>query len=161
MIAAGTMHRAVDGIFSGVRAARNGSPNDPHEMAILGWEAMRGRNISLPRSLPVLVFHGEKDSACHPLNSVQSVDQFLKWNDLLDDGLNNDSVSETPSSVEELRVPGGYAYTVKNYGSKMKYILVHEMGHGWSGGDDDFSFNFSKGPDQTAIMWEFFRRHLK
>lgn len=161
MIGAGTMHRAADGIISGILAARSGSSNDPHEMALLGWESMRGRNISLPRSLPVLVFHGEKDNACHPLNSVQSVDQFLKWNDLLDDGLDNNSVSEEPTSVEKLQVPGGYSYTVKNYGTKLKYILVNDMGHGWSGGDDKFSFNFSKGPDQTAIMWDFFRKHVK
>lgn len=154
MIASGTMHMAADGMFSGVVAAKTGSRNNPVEMAILGHERALELRLHLPQSLPVLVFHGDADSACHPKNSEQAVEEFLKWNELLGNQLRN-------PQVEELKVPGGYTYTVKSWGEDMKYILVHGMGHGWSGGDDSFWFNFPKGPDQTAIMWDFFREKRK
>jgi hypothetical protein len=55
--------------------------------------------------------------------------------------------------------PGGLNYTLKEYGSLMQFYLIEGMSHRWSGGDPLFVYGEPKGPDATAIMWDFFRLH--
>jgi len=38
----------------------------------------------------------------------------------------------------------------------IRHYVVKGMGHAWSGGDPAYPFAEPKGPDETAIMWQFF-----
>lgn len=166
MVAAGTMHHAASGIVGGIRTAVAGSGNDPAEMAQRGWESLNQLGVELPPALPVMVFHGDADRACNPKNFGQIVRQFRAWNDWLDDGVSNDSIKPGPLTTQELQVENGYKYTFTTYGAAaakplVEAYFIHGMGHGWSGGDDAFKFNFPQGPNQTELMWNFFKRHKR
>ncbi|MGA3252202.1 MAG: esterase, partial [Paraburkholderia sp.] len=39
----------------------------------------------------------------------------------------------------------------------VRLCRVQALGHAWSGGDDAVPFHSSKGPDASALIWEFFR----
>ena len=60
-----------------------------------------------------------------------------------------------PSSFDPYSQAGLDAITPRyNY-------VVSGMGHAWSGGDAAFSWADLKGPDETAIMWQFFRAYRR
>jgi poly(3-hydroxybutyrate) depolymerase len=35
---------------------------------------------------------------------------------------------------------------------------VDKLGHAWSGGKDDLLFSDAKGPDASALIWNFFKQ---
>jgi poly(3-hydroxybutyrate) depolymerase len=39
----------------------------------------------------------------------------------------------------------------------VRMCRVQALGHAWSGGDDAVPFHSSKGPDASALIWEFFK----
>lgn len=166
MVGSGTMFGAADGMIVGFKVSRSGSANDPAKVAHAAWEKARGK-VRLPKRLPVLVFHGDADRACNSKNGTQVTEQFLKFNDLLDDEVENGSVGRAPVVIEALRVPvpEGYEYTYSGFGSDRDHVVVesyvvHGMGHSWSGGADE-PFNDPRGPSESAIAWDFFARHHK
>lgn len=166
MVGSGTMSGAADGLFTGFKTAKSGSSHDPAKVAFDAWAKLR-RKVKLPTSLPVMVFHGDQDRACNSKNGTQVAEQFLKFNDLLDDGLENGSVGRAPVTTEALQVPdGGYEYTHFGFGRDRDHVVVesyvvHGMGHSWSGGRLDERFNDPRGPSETEITWNFFSRHHK
>ncbi|PIS10010.1 MAG: PHB depolymerase esterase [Bdellovibrio sp. CG10_big_fil_rev_8_21_14_0_10_47_8] len=164
MVGSGTMFKAASDLMSGMKASRHGSVESPQRTAFSAWEKLTNEKIELPSSVPVMVFHGGADTYCNPVNGEQATNQFISFNDLLDDGLPNGSVSSEPISSGQGQVPEGYNYTWESFGKEPKnplivFYRVDGMGHGWSGGDDSYLFNFPKGPDETALMWDFFKRH--
>jgi poly(3-hydroxybutyrate) depolymerase len=45
--------------------------------------------------------------------------------------------------------------------SLVESYLVHDMGHVWPGPVGDGLFTDRAGPDASAILWDFARRHPK
>jgi poly(3-hydroxybutyrate) depolymerase len=43
----------------------------------------------------------------------------------------------------------------------VKTCIVRGLGHSWAGGDDTVAFHSSKGPDASALMWEFFKHQRR
>ena len=141
---------AAIGVHSGLAA---GSAHDlPSAFA-----AMRGTPPSPPRStaqaaraVPVIVFHGDRDSTVHRRNGEQVIAQTGR-----------DAASSNDISVEHGQVPGGHAYTrtvqVDPTGRVIhEHWLVHGAGHAWSGGSIRGSYTDPKGPDATRAMIRFF-----
>jgi poly(3-hydroxybutyrate) depolymerase len=157
MIASGGMYEAAGDVATGLRAALKGSENDP---AAAGRDAYRCAGAVHPRLVPVLVFHGSDDPFVAARNGRQALDQFLVTNDLGDDGAENHSIAEL--ARHSGAVEGGRAYTWTDYGTGksivIRHYVVQGMGHSWSGGDPTFSWADTKGPDETAIFWQFIRR---
>ena len=160
MIASGGMYEAASDVATGLSTALKGSENDP---AAAGREANRCSGAVHPRRVPVLVFHGSDDPFVAARNGRQTVDQFLVTNDLGDDGTENHSIVEL--SRHSGAVEGGHTYAWTDYGSGktvvIRHYVVDGMGHSWSGGDAAVSWADAKGPDETAILWEFFRRYAR
>ena len=48
-------------------------------------------------------------------------------------------------------------------GGRRVIRLCHVAGlsHAWSGGDDAVPFHSSKGPDASALLWEFFKHQRR
>jgi poly(hydroxyalkanoate) depolymerase family esterase len=144
---------AAIGIHSGLAV---GSAHDlPSAFA-----AMRGTPPSSPRgavsgqpshTVPVIVFHGDRDTTVHPRNSDQVIVASQDRN----------AASSHRISVERGQVPGGHAYTRRVHSDStgrvvLEHWLVHGAGHAWSGGSTRGSYTDPHGPDAAGAMMRFF-----
>lgn len=101
------------------------------------------------KSLPIIVFHGDRDTTVHPANG----DELIKRR------------RRHPAEdvvVEPGMVPDGHAYTRtvhrKPDGSiHAEHWVIHGSGHAWSGGDTRGSYTDGKGPSASREMMRFFR----
>jgi poly(hydroxyalkanoate) depolymerase family esterase len=105
------------------------------------------------RGIPLIVFHGDRDSTVGHVNADR----------LVADGL-RDVGDGAVRSVERGRAPEGHAYTRTVYKNANGETLIeqwsiHEAGHAWSGGSPRGSYADSKGPDASAELIRFFREH--
>lgn len=144
---------AAIGIHSGLAV---GSAHDvPSAFAV-----MRGTPPPSPRgavsgqasrAVPVIVFHGDRDTTVHPRNSEQVILESVDRN----------AASSNNLSVEHGQVPGGHAYTRTVHSDPtgrviLEHWLVHGAGHAWSGGSTRGSYTDPKGPDAARAMIRFF-----
>ena len=109
-------------------------------------------------SLPLIVFHGDRDGTVAPDNAA----------DLIDDALagSTDLQSAGPPAGVTSRgqVPGGHAYTRICYQNPGGGILaerwtIHQSGHNWSGGVPRESYTDPRGPDASEEFIRFFNEH--
>ena len=140
---------AAVGVHSGLAV---GSAHDVQSaFAAMGGTPAVGtaRRKGASGAVPVIVFHGDRDTTVHPSNGEQ---------------LFMDSVDPaTAASVEQAQVPGGHAYTrTVHRESSGRIVLerwvVHGAGHAWSGGDPSASYTDPRGPDAGAAMLRFFEQ---
>lgn len=99
-------------------------------------------------SLPVIVFHGDRDATVHPDNGDQVLAQSAK-------------AGSAVTKVFRGQVPDGHAYTrtVVTDGSgrvRSEHWNIHGAGHAWSGGSPAGSYTDPRGPDATREMLRFF-----
>jgi len=114
--------------------------------------AMKGdfrRSRAPGRTLPIIVFHGDKDTTVHPANGSALIGQRRRH------------PAETVD-VEPGQVPHGHAYTRTLHrrpdGSiHAEHWVVHGSGHAWSGGDVLGTYTDGKGPNASQAMLRFFR----
>jgi len=110
-------------------------------------------------AVPVIVFHGDRDTTVNPRNSHQIMIQST--------GLTDDMIVEeaSRSTIEQGRVPNGHAYTRTVHHHEGEAIaeqwLVHGAGHAWSGGNRAGSFTDGKGPSATREMMRFFSTNAR
>jgi poly(hydroxyalkanoate) depolymerase family esterase len=143
---------AAVGVHSGLAA---GSAHDVPS----AFAAMRGtppssiRGMTPTRPVPVIVFHGDRDTTVHPRNGERVISQCR----------GHDAASSNNVSVEHGQVPGGHAYTRTVQADPTgrvihEHWLVHGAGHAWAGGSSHGSFTDPKGPDATRAMVRFFQQ---
>ena len=114
--------------------------------------AMRGafrRSEPSERSLPIIVFHGDRDTTVHPANGEEVVVRGARH-------------LAQAATAEPGRVPDGHAYTRTLYPGDdgivhAEHWLVHGAGHAWFGGNARGSYTDGKGPDASREMMRFFR----
>ena len=99
--------------------------------------------------LPIIVFHGDRDTTVHPANGEEVVAQGARH-------------LQQPGTTEPGLVPDGHAYTRTLYPAddgtvQAEHWLVHGAGHAWSGGNARGSYTDGKGPDASREMMRFFR----
>ena len=99
--------------------------------------------------LPIIVFHGDRDTTVHPANGDELVAQGARH-------------LAQPGMAEPGRVPDGHAYTRTLYPDEggtvhAEHWLVHGAGHAWFGGNARGSYTDGKGPDASREMMRFFR----
>ncbi|WP_207955708.1 extracellular catalytic domain type 1 short-chain-length polyhydroxyalkanoate depolymerase [Rubrobacter marinus] len=108
------------------------------------------------RSVPVIVFHGDRDGTVHPRNA-EAVITYYKASGL-------DGKSAAPIKVRQGQVPDGYSYTRATHLDAdgrpvVEHWTVRGLGHAWSGGGRRGSYTDLKGPDASAEMARFFDAH--
>ena len=113
------------------------------------------RAKSTGRTVPLVVFHGDRDSTVHPRNAEAVISHYRS---------SNSNGKADPIKVRQGQVPGGYSYTKSTQEDAdgrpiAEYWRVHGLGHAWSGGGSPGSYVDPKGPDASAEMARFFDEH--
>ena len=134
------------------------------------FSAMQGRGASnahqdVPTAsseagVPVIVFHGDRDTTVHPSNAEQLLAHY-RTVDGTPGGRNAAGKPVPPVAVRKGQVPDGHAYTRATQRDAdgrpiMEQWTVHGLGHAWSGGSCAGSYTDAKGPDASAEMMRFF-----
>ncbi|WP_426105811.1 extracellular catalytic domain type 1 short-chain-length polyhydroxyalkanoate depolymerase [Massilia sp. TSP1-1-2] len=101
------------------------------------------------KSVPIIVFHGDKDTTVHPACGEEIIKRGAH-------------AASKEIVVEPGRVPDGHAYTRTVHqradGSpQAEQWLIHGAGHAWSGGSAHGSYTDGKGPDASREMMRFFQ----
>ncbi|QJD99955.1 PHB depolymerase family esterase [Massilia forsythiae] len=116
------------------------------------FAAMKGefqRRQAPGRAVPIIVFHGDRDTTVHPANGDELMQRRRRH-------------PLEATVIEPGQVPDGHAYTRTVHhrpdGSiHAEHWLVHGSGHAWSGGDARGSYTDIKGPSASQEMMRFFR----
>lgn len=107
--------------------------------------------------MPAIIVHGELDSVVAAANAEQLAKQFLRLNGFIDAAGNR----RAGEAREEAHPDGVVTDYFKNGRRVVKTSIVRGLGHSWAGGDDTVAFHSSKGPDSSAVMWEFFKHQRR
>ena len=136
----GLAYRAAHDVRSGFAAMRQGSGKSARQLTTV---------------IPLIVFHGDRDTTVSPVNSDHLLDQWLQ--------ATNYGQGRSVGSTKVIRgqVASGRAYTRSIYHDTGGHAiaekwLVHQAGHVWSGGSTDGSFTDPRGPDASAELLRFF-----
>lgn len=114
-------------------------------------------------AIPLILFHGDRDTTVAPVNADHVLDQWLQ---AVDDEPGSIRKSVRNPIFERGQAAGGYAYTRASYRdahsrSHIEKWVIHQLAHAWSGGSPGASYTDPKGPDASAQMVRFFREHTK
>ena len=141
----GLAYRAATDVGSGMKAMRQGP----------------GRSMQqLTTAIPLISFHGDRDTTVSPVNADHLLKQWLKATNHEHDR------SAHNTKVERGQVVAGQTYTRSIYYKANGQViaekwLVHQAGHVWSGGSSNGSFTNPKGPDASSEMLRFFAEHSR
>ncbi|EDZ99057.1 esterase, PHB depolymerase family [Burkholderia sp. H160] len=139
---------------SGVAAMdvmRRGARRDPVELVD------ETTNVAQYPGMPALIVHGDADHVVTPVNADQLATQFLRLNRLID----ANGARKTGETRED-RKNGVVTRDYLRGGRRVVRVCrVQGLGHAWAGGDDALPFHSSKGPDASAMLWEFFRHQRR
>src|SRR5919112_98702 len=153
---------AAVGVHSGL------APGAAQDLAS-AFSAMQGGGVSkTPRdestrgrvSVPMIVFHGDRDTTVHPRNAEQLLAHY-RTVDSTPGGRNATGEPVPPVAMRKGQVSGGYPYTRATQRDAdgrpiLEQWTVHGLGHAWSGGSSAGSYTDAKGPDASAEMMRFF-----
>jgi poly(hydroxyalkanoate) depolymerase family esterase len=108
-------------------------------------------------ALPAILIHGEDDKVVRPINQTQLVRQEMLVNQL--------TVASKVIVTDKAASKRTHAYRLRDVYQGRKVMLrvasIANLGHAWSGGDDEFKFNSRPGPDASKMMLAFFARHRR
>lgn len=154
----GIEYQAAKKLTDALTVMRRGGP-DPALQGQIAHEAMG----NFTRCVPTIVFHGTRDSTVSPINGDQTVQQWMRTNQLALNGMYQADF-HNPNKMVEDQVPGGRGYTVSTWtdtkGEEIQvYWKVQGLGHAWSGGSSRGSFTDPSGPDASLAMYQFFMDH--
>jgi len=150
----GLPHAAAHDLPSALAAMQQGAQRSgPHPS---------GSGRAPARPVPIIVFHGDRDTTVHPRNGEQVIVQFSRAG--AHAAAQPGSGAARDVRVERGEVPNGRAYTRTTYhhpsGSPhVEQWTIHGAGHAWSGGSTCGSYTDPRGPDATKEMLRFFLAH--
>jgi poly(hydroxyalkanoate) depolymerase family esterase len=140
---------AAVGVHSGLPFA---SAQDlPSALAAMKGGASGGRKVP-SGGVPIIVFHGDRDTTVNPRNGEEVMAQ----------GLHSQSPGgAAAASVDSGSVPNGHRYTRTTHrhvdGTPLgEHWVIHGAGHAWSGGSESGTYTDRRGPDASREMMRFF-----
>ena len=132
----------------------------PKRAADKGYRCQGG--VPKKTTMPALTIQGTR-GIMDPSNSVAIENQFLFFNDLLHNGKFDQSLGlvmrKTTTQTEADYDYDTYSWVDLKGQRIVERVEIVGLGHSWSGGDSDYDWNDPKGPDATALIFEFFRHH--
>lgn len=110
-------------------------------------------------SIPIIVFHGDRDTTVNARNGDQLMEQNVS--EFIFDKHDAGSRTKPDVIVEEGKVPNGHRYTRTSHHAEDGHTLaehwvIHGAGHAWAGGSKRGSYTDARGPDATREMIRFF-----
>jgi poly(hydroxyalkanoate) depolymerase family esterase len=157
----------VTSIAGGEYGLNQVNPDDPDSTppdytARQAWSQMGDR----ARQVPLLVIQGEEDAVVPPLVATRLVAHWTAVDDFVDDGLLNDSLNLIKKTTTVPPEQGRHSYThttitAPDGTSIVELYLVQDMGHVWPGPAGDGIYIDRAGPDASAMIWNFAKRHPK
>jgi poly(hydroxyalkanoate) depolymerase family esterase len=130
---------------------RRGSRKDPAALVDASVQ------VSAYPGMPAVIIHGELDSIVSKTNAEQLTTEFLRLNRFID----ANGAWRNGERREETQPDGVVTDYVKNGRRVIRTCIVRGLGHAWSGGDDTVPFHSAKGPDASAMLWEFFKHQRR
>jgi poly(hydroxyalkanoate) depolymerase family esterase len=113
----------------------------------------KAADVATYRGMPAVIVHGDADRVVAPKNAEQLTMEFLRLNRFVDraGGWMAGKVREEHKEDVFIRdyLLGGRRV--------VRLCRVPGLGHAWAGGDDAVPFHSSKGPNASALFWEFFK----
>jgi poly(hydroxyalkanoate) depolymerase family esterase len=145
----GLAYGAAHDMPSAFMAMKQGAPDPAQGKTRAAQDA---RAVDFTRTVPTIVFHGDRDGTVHPRNGEQVLHQWAG------------EAGAGRATVRQGQVSGGRAYTRSVYqGAEGRPVaerwVVHGAGHAWSGGSPRGSYTDPHGPDASAEMVRFFLEH--
>jgi poly(hydroxyalkanoate) depolymerase family esterase len=119
-----------------------------HGSASVAAPASGGQNGA--RTVPTIVFHGDRDKTVNPVNADQIIAQAAP------------QMLATKTDSGEAEGGLGYTRTLMldaSGRSVLEQWVLHGAGHAWSGGSAEGSFTEPRGPDASREMLRFFAQH--
>lgn len=129
-----------------------------------------GAGVATPRNgstaespaVPMIVFHGDRDTTVSPRNADQLVAQWIELH--ASKALGISKGSQLKPQVQRVQPAKGRAYSRAVYhdargAAVIERWLIEGAGHAWAGGSPDGSFTDPAGPDATSEMLRFFNAH--
>jgi poly(hydroxyalkanoate) depolymerase family esterase len=149
----GLPYASAHDIPSALAAMKGGRSGLPGLQGLPG--AAAGSSRQALQSVPVIVFHGDRDHTVQQTNGAEIVRQAR------DAHRAQSGMDGLSSSTQAGQAPGGRSYsrTVHADDSGRAHIecwILHGAGHAWSGGDARGSYTDGTGPDASAEMVRFF-----
>ncbi|ORV25770.1 hypothetical protein AWB99_21905 [Mycolicibacterium confluentis] len=153
---------SVAGGEYGLNQVRPDDPDatPPEYTARQAWAQMGQR----ARHVPMLVIQGAQDEVVPPLVADRLVAHWTAVQDLVDDGMLNDSLGVVEQVHRTPAGPDRHAYTrstrtAADGATLVESYLVEGMGHSWPGPSGAGLFTDHAGPDASVLTWEFARQH--
>ena len=143
---------AAAGIHSGLAC---GSAKDlPSALAAMRGSGAVRQQPSSQTYVPLITFHGDRDSTVHPVNSDRI---HAAWDAA-------PAMSGLERSVTKGSAPSGGSYRktamlAADGRSMSESWLLEGAGHAWSGGSPAGSYTAQDGPDASREMLRFFFQH--
>ncbi|MDR6478638.1 poly(hydroxyalkanoate) depolymerase family esterase [Burkholderia sp. OAS925] len=130
---------------------RRGARRDPVELAD------EVADVTNYPGMPAIILHGDADHVVAAVNADQLATQFLRLNRMVD--------PKGARKAGELREERKGGVTIRDYFRSGRRVVrlcrVQGLAHAWAGGDDAVPFHSSKGPDASAMVWEFFKHQRR
>ena len=126
---------------------------DADALGVAAFEAMGDR----ARAIPALVIHGDKDPVVNPWNGRQVAQQWVATNARAI-GVPGRSAVETTGATAGLKWTR-ICHFFPNGACMVEEVIVHELGHAWSGGSREGTFADDRGLDAMGEMVRFFSEH--
>ena len=106
-------------------------------------------------AIPIIVFHGDRDTTVSALNGDQLIDDFVRNFE------QGEAVARMHVLVEDGGKPGHRTYTrtshhVGDQPALAEHWVIHGAGHAWAGGSANGSYTDASGPDASREMLRFF-----
>jgi poly(hydroxyalkanoate) depolymerase family esterase len=115
-----------------------------------------------PKKMPAIIFNGMSSPIMTPLHAFQVESEFMAYNDILDNGINDNSYF-LEKDIQNIAAGKLYGYTVyktidTDHEVLIERYMINGLGHGWSGGLATLPFNDPNGPDASMLIINFFKR---
>jgi poly(hydroxyalkanoate) depolymerase family esterase len=130
---------------------RRGARREPAELVD------EAANVAQYPGMPAIIVHGDADHVVAPINADQLAMQFLRLNRIVDE-----KGARKSGEVREDRKGGVMTRDYLRGGRRVvRLCRVQGLAHAWAGGDDAVPFHSAKGPDASALIWEFFKHQRR
>ena len=151
---------AASSVLAALSVLKSGADTDVVRLAT------EARTQAKPGTLPVplLAIQGGRDDTVATVNAAQLIRQYLALNGHPAATVGAGDRLPPPDRTDVATTSQGRTVTTSEWraGDRplARHVMVDELGHAWSGGDDAYPYNDPHAPDATTLLGAFVREAL-